>query len=47
MDLVTGEVAPDGKSVWGRARWTWGVTADGALLISDDQSGTLYLLRKQ
>jgi hypothetical protein len=24
-----------------------GVTADGGLLISDDQAGALYLLRKQ
>ncbi|MFL5352623.1 PQQ-dependent sugar dehydrogenase [Archangium sp.] len=46
VDLVTGWVSPDGKSVWGRPVDV-GVTADGALLISDDQAGALYLLRKQ
>jgi glucose/arabinose dehydrogenase len=46
VELVTGWVSPDGQSVWGRPVDV-GVTADGALLISDDQAGALYLLRKQ
>ncbi|HEX8434562.1 sugar dehydrogenase [Archangium sp.] len=46
MDLVTGWVSPDGRSVWGRPVDV-GVSADGGLLISDDQAGALYLLRKQ
>jgi len=46
VDLVTGWVAPDGLSVWGRPVDV-AVTADGGLLISDDKAGALYLLRKQ
>ncbi|QRK13191.1 sugar dehydrogenase [Archangium violaceum] len=46
QDFVSGWVSPDGTSVWGRPVDV-AVTADGALLISDDQGGALYLLRKQ
>ncbi|WP_375767482.1 sugar dehydrogenase [Archangium gephyra] len=46
LDLVTGWVAPDGRSVWGRPVDV-AVTADGALLISDDQADALYLLRRE
>ena len=46
LDLVSGWVSPDGKSVWGRPVDV-AVTADGGLLISDDQAGALYLLRRQ
>jgi glucose/arabinose dehydrogenase len=45
VDLVTGWVSPDGQSVWGRPVDV-AVTADGGLLISDDQAGALYLLRQ-
>jgi glucose/arabinose dehydrogenase len=46
VDLVTGWVSPDGQSVWGRPVDV-AVTADGGLLISDDQADALYLLRQQ
>jgi glucose/arabinose dehydrogenase len=42
-DLVTGFVSPDGQDVWGRPVDT-AADADGSLLLSDDQSGTVYRL---
>ncbi|MGZ3460786.1 MAG: PQQ-dependent sugar dehydrogenase, partial [Archangium sp.] len=46
LELVSGWASPDGQSVWGRPVDV-GITADGALLISDDKAGALYLLRPQ
>lgn len=42
--LVAG-FAPEGQAAWGRPV-DIAVTAEGALLISDDEAGALYLLRK-
>ena len=39
-DFMTGFVAPDG-AVWGRPVGV-AMTADGALLVSDDGSGTVW-----
>ena len=42
-DLVTGWVGADGQDVWGRPVDT-AADADGSLLVTDDQSGTVYRL---
>ena len=42
-DLVTGFVSADGQDVWGRPVDV-AADADGSLLLSDDQSGTVYRL---
>jgi glucose/arabinose dehydrogenase len=42
-DLVTGWVSADGRDVWGRPVDVAADT-DGSLLVSDDQSGTVYRL---
>jgi glucose/arabinose dehydrogenase len=42
-DLVTGWVSADGQDVWGRPVDV-AADRDGSLLVSDDQSGTVYRL---
>ncbi len=42
-DLVTGWVSADGQDVWGRPVDV-AADADGSLLVTDDQSGTVYRL---
>jgi glucose/arabinose dehydrogenase len=43
QDLVTGWVSADGQAVWGRPVDV-AADADGSLLVTDDQSGTVYRL---
>jgi glucose/arabinose dehydrogenase len=43
QDLVTGWVSADGQNVWGRPVDV-AADPDGSLLVTDDQSGTVYRL---